>query len=177
MANCQALVRATRGRGLIVSSEAERALGVRAPADVINLLAVWGLGTEKAVAAMGEHCRSVVANEKIARTGYRGIVDVVEGGERLKDSNTATNEEASKVKADGARGAKKSAVTAESAKRKLDEREQDGQTTPQISKRQQKKQRLEALKTESNLLSASKEIEIPIQSAVKQGNAVAKTKG
>ncbi|KAL2199049.1 RNase P subunit p30-domain-containing protein [Corynascus similis CBS 632.67] len=83
--NLQALVRATKGRGVVVSSEARSALGLRAPADVVNLLAVWGLGPEKGFAALGEAARAVVVNEGIKRRGFRGVVDIVrpaEGGER-----------------------------------------------------------------------------------------------
>jgi ribonuclease P/MRP protein subunit RPP1 len=45
--NVIAIVRATRGRGLVISSGAQSVLGVRAPADVLNLLAVWGLQRER----------------------------------------------------------------------------------------------------------------------------------
>ena len=39
------------GRGLLVSSEARDAMGLRAPADVMNLLAVWGLPRERGAEA------------------------------------------------------------------------------------------------------------------------------
>ncbi|KAJ9130492.1 PHP domain-like protein, partial [Coniochaeta hoffmannii] len=47
LGNVAGLLRATKGRGVVVSSEAGDVLGLRAPADVVNLLAVWGLGTER----------------------------------------------------------------------------------------------------------------------------------
>lgn len=83
--NAQALIRATKGRGIVISSEARGALGLRGPADVVNLLAVWGLGPEKGFAALGEGPRAVVVNEGIRRRGFRGVVDIVkpaEGGEK-----------------------------------------------------------------------------------------------
>ncbi|KAL2270997.1 hypothetical protein VTJ83DRAFT_368 [Remersonia thermophila] len=88
--NVQSLVRATKGRGVILSSEARSALGLRAPADVVNLLAVWGLGPEKGFAALGEAPRSVVVNEGLKRRGFRGVVDIVktaEGGKRKQDGD------------------------------------------------------------------------------------------
>ncbi|KAK4100680.1 PHP domain-like protein [Parathielavia hyrcaniae] len=79
--NVQALVRATKGRGVVISSEARGALGLRGPADVVNLLAVWGLGPEKGFAGLGEAARAVVVNEGIKRRGFRGVVDIVRPAE------------------------------------------------------------------------------------------------
>ncbi|KAL2130400.1 hypothetical protein VTI74DRAFT_6528 [Chaetomium olivicolor] len=87
IANVQGLIRATKGRGIVISSEARGALGLRGPADVVNLMAVWGLGPEKGFAALGEAARAVVVNEGIRRRGFRGVVDIVktaEGGEGVK---------------------------------------------------------------------------------------------
>jgi ribonuclease P/MRP protein subunit RPP1 len=49
ISNVVQLIRATRGRGLVISSEAKTALGCRAPSDVINLTAVWGTGSREGV--------------------------------------------------------------------------------------------------------------------------------
>lgn len=80
--NAMALIRATRGRGIIVSSEARRALGVRAPWDVINLACVWGLSQERGKEAICEEARKMTALAKLKRTSWRGVVDVVHGGEK-----------------------------------------------------------------------------------------------
>ena len=45
--NAAALIRATRGRGIVISSEARKALSVRGPFDVINLATLWGLSQDK----------------------------------------------------------------------------------------------------------------------------------
>ncbi|RJE23242.1 ribonuclease P [Aspergillus sclerotialis] len=82
ISNATALIRATRGRGIVVSSEARRALGVRAPWDVINLACVWGLSQERGKEAVCEEARKVTALAKLKRTSWRGIVDVVYGGEK-----------------------------------------------------------------------------------------------
>lgn len=76
--NVTSLIRATRGRGIIISSEAKTALDLRAPADVINLLNVWGLPGEKGSEALRAIPRSIVVNEGIKRKGFRGIINVVE---------------------------------------------------------------------------------------------------
>ncbi|KAF4121718.1 ribonuclease P/MRP protein subunit RPP1 [Geosmithia morbida] len=77
IANTTALVRATRGRGIVVSSEATGPLTLRAPADVANLLSVWGLPAEKGMESLGAVPRSVVVNEGIKRSGFRGVVNIV----------------------------------------------------------------------------------------------------
>ena len=82
ISNATALIRATRGRGIVISSEARRALGIRAPWDVINLACVWGLSQERGKEAVCEEARKVTALAKLKRTSWRGIVDVVDGGEK-----------------------------------------------------------------------------------------------
>lgn len=83
ISNATQLIRATRGRGVLICSETKvGAAGLRGPWDVVNLAAVWGLGQERGVEAVGKEGRSVVIAAKLKRTGYRGVVDVVEGGEK-----------------------------------------------------------------------------------------------
>ncbi|KAJ5528045.1 RNase P subunit p30 [Penicillium frequentans] len=90
--NAMALIRATRGRGIIVSSEARRALNLRAPWDVINLTCVWGLSQERGKEAICEEARKVTALAKLKRSSWRGIVDIVHGGEKANPENTASNQ-------------------------------------------------------------------------------------
>lgn len=87
--NAMSLIRATRGRGIIVSSEAKRALGVRAPWDVINLTCVWGLSQERGKEAICEEARKTTALAKLKRTSWRGIVDVVDGGKTVERKGNA----------------------------------------------------------------------------------------
>lgn len=87
MGNVVELVRATRGRGIVISSGARGVLGLRAPADVVNLFAVWGLGTERGMEGLGVLPRGVVVNEGIKRRGFRGVVDVVGVAERDDDDD------------------------------------------------------------------------------------------
>jgi len=75
--NAAALIRATRGRGIVISSEARRALGVRGPFDVINLATLWGLSQDKGREAMDGLPRLVVVRLSldlvflVLRTGLR----------------------------------------------------------------------------------------------------------
>ena len=80
--NATALIRATKGRGLVVSSGVTRVAGCRGPADVVNMTAVWGLGPEKGKEAMTEGPRRVVATAALKRESFRGVVRVVHGGEK-----------------------------------------------------------------------------------------------
>ncbi|KAJ6172282.1 hypothetical protein N7470_001349 [Penicillium chermesinum] len=137
---------ATRGRGIIVSSEARRALSLRAPWDVINLTCVWGLSQEVGKEAICEEARKVTALAKLKRTSWRGIVDIVHGGESTKSENLAqkpqtTNKRDTRSAEDhGSEGLKRKASTSsevvpETLEKPISKREQ---------KRRAKKAKLEA---------------------------------
>lgn len=81
ISNAASLIRAARGRGIIISSEAKQALGVRAPWDIVNLACVWGMKSERAKEAVSEEARKVVDMARVKRTSFRGTVDVIYGGE------------------------------------------------------------------------------------------------
>lgn len=74
-----ALIRATRGRGIIVSSEARSALGVRGPWDVINLATVWGMSQERGRDAIAEESRKVIALAHMKRESFRGVIEFISG--------------------------------------------------------------------------------------------------
>ncbi|KAF2972438.1 hypothetical protein GQX73_g1177 [Xylaria multiplex] len=81
--NVSSLIRATRGRGIVLSSEAQSVLGLRAPADVVNLLHIWGLSTDRATEGLGVLPRGVVVNEGLKRSGFRGVIDIVGVADRV----------------------------------------------------------------------------------------------
>lgn len=120
ISNATQLIRATRSRGLILSSEANRATSCRGPADVINLAAVWGLGPERGKEAIDKLARSLVVAAQLKRTSFRGVVDVVYGGEK-----PAKEEASNKRKADQAQQKKKEPALLE----------------PKISNRERKRQK------------------------------------
>jgi ribonuclease P/MRP protein subunit RPP1 len=109
--NVVQLVRVTRGRGLLLSSEAKSVLGVRAPSDVINLASVWGLGKERGKDGLTKEGRSVVEFAKLKRTSYRGAVNIIHGGEKpapevegMDKTQRAKAEAQKKRKVDGMEG-------------------------------------------------------------------------
>lgn len=82
ISNATQLIRVTRGRGLIFSSEAKSVLGLRAPSDVMNMASIWGLGLERGKDALTKGPRSVVEFARLKRHSYKGIIDIVYGGEK-----------------------------------------------------------------------------------------------
>ncbi|WYZ44102.1 hypothetical protein EsH8_VII_000538 [Colletotrichum jinshuiense] len=143
ISNFASLVRATKGRGIVVSSEARSALSLRAPNDVVNLLAVWGLGSERGTEALGVNPRGVVMNEGIKRSGFRGVVNVLEVGGRAEDvkkqgkKEGGNGKEGKAAKQGGGGGGDKG----NGQKRKTPDETGDG-TQAAVSKRQAKKLRL-----------------------------------
>jgi ribonuclease P/MRP protein subunit RPP1 len=73
ISNATGLIRATRGRGVLVSSEARRAADVRGPFDVINLATFWGLKQEF---GMGDGAK-VLLHSQARRLTYKGAVQVM----------------------------------------------------------------------------------------------------
>lgn len=105
-----ALIRATRGRGLIISSDARNALGLRGPWDVINLAVVWGMGQERGKEAVCEEARKVVQLARLKRESFRGVVDIVYGGEKSPEVKNNAEVPKSKVHPDLANELKRKAV-------------------------------------------------------------------
>lgn len=151
ISNCLGILRATSGRGLVVSSEATSVLGVRAPADVLNLLSVWGLGKDRGTEALGVNPRSVVMNEGIKRSGFRGVVDIIDGGDR------PVPKEKPKPEGAGKKGKRKAPK----------ETEAPNSSEPQIGKRAAKKARIAALKAETENSSPPTSSPVDITSASK----------
>lgn len=136
ISNVTGLIRATRGRGIMLSSEAKDALSLRAPADVVNLLSVWGLGNEKGMQGLGEIPRSVVVNEGIKRNGFRGVINIVEVAEQEKGSNDNAD-----GKGTGNDGGKKNKNKGQNQNQNQ-KRKNGEEDSQQISKRQAKKMKL-----------------------------------
>lgn len=153
IANAIELLRATRGRGIVLSSEGKGAGNLRAPADVVNLLAVWGLGPEKGLESLGVKPRAVVVNEGLKRRAFKGVVDIVDvegkipgrdndgkdaGGDQKKD-NTVKKQRGQKQQ--------QSKGKSDSSKRKHEGGADDGggddrTSLPVMSKRPAKKMKL-----------------------------------
>ncbi|KAI9723171.1 MAG: hypothetical protein M1828_004274 [Chrysothrix sp. TS-e1954] len=91
ISNTTQLIRGSRGRGLIISSGAVRASVCRAPADLINLATMWGLGPERAKEALCRLPQNAIACAQLKRTSFRGVIDVVYGGEAPAETNKQAN--------------------------------------------------------------------------------------
>ena len=142
ISNCISIVRATRGRGLVISSEARSVLALRAPADVLNLLGVWGLARERGLESMGVNPRGVVVNEGMKRRSFRGVIDVVDGGEsqfvrEKKDAEKPTSTPVNGISKKG--------------KRKAPEPTPDTTSSPALSKRAAKKAKYLAKQASSGI--------------------------
>ncbi|XP_008313214.1 ribonuclease P protein subunit p30 [Cynoglossus semilaevis] len=73
IANAVNLVERSKGKGMIISSAAERALELRGPYDITNLALLFGLTDQTAKEAVSSTCHSVVRHAETRRTGS-GIV-------------------------------------------------------------------------------------------------------
>ena len=119
ISNTTQVIRATRGRGLIISSQAQRVSGCRGPADVVNLASVWGLGPEKGRDALQKGPRLICATAALKRKSYRGVVEIVYGGEKPAEKSkqvpqhAAKGNESQKRKADAIEGTGGQAETIE----------------------------------------------------------------
>ncbi|KAE9989895.1 hypothetical protein EG327_002127 [Venturia inaequalis] len=134
--NATALIKITRGRGLIISSDAANVLSCRGPADIVNLAAIWGLGQERGMEAVTKEARSCAVAARIKRTSYRGVIDVIYGGEKPLKESAPTKQEKNQAK--GKRKAAEMTV----------EPDKDNTDKP-LSKRQMKKIAAEARKANS----------------------------
>ena len=134
ISNAMAIMRATKGRGILISSEADGVLGIRAPADVVNLFSVWGLGRERGMEGISINARGVVVNEGLKRSSFRGVVDVIYGGERPVANKDAMPD-------------------TKNSKRKVVDVVGDGTTT--LSKRAQKRAKHAAKEAEKGKISQS----------------------
>ncbi|UKZ64817.1 uncharacterized protein TrAtP1_006027 [Trichoderma atroviride] len=130
ISNATNLIRATRGRGIIISSEAKNAFGLRAPADVVNLFNVWGLQSEKAMEGLRTIPRSVVVNEGMKRDGFRGVINIVQVVKKNPVEGDQTDDQSS--------------ATDQPGKRKNQKRKNGGEDGQTISKREAKKMKLAA---------------------------------
>lgn len=120
ISNATQLIRATRGgRGLIISSEAKVAAACRGPWDAINLAAVWGLGQERGYEALSKEVRAVVVAAQLKRTSYRGVVNVIYGGEKPEPKD---KEQHAKAEAGAVNGNKRKADALGDAKSGAEEK-------------------------------------------------------
>jgi ribonuclease P/MRP protein subunit RPP1 len=76
IANVKNLYFITRGRNLVFSSQAAAALGLRSPAEVLNLAALLGLREDHARRIQSENCRQALMHAATRRTS-KAVLQVV----------------------------------------------------------------------------------------------------
>jgi len=81
ISNATGLVRGTRGRGLLISSEARQAAYLRGPFDVINFAGFWGVKQDVGMGNGGK----VLLHSRARRETYRGAVQVLSADVREKE--------------------------------------------------------------------------------------------
>jgi ribonuclease P/MRP protein subunit RPP1 len=89
IAGATSLIRATRGRGIILSSEARNVLGLRAPHDVMNLAQIWGLEQARGREGVCEEAAKVVRLAELRRNSYRGAIVIVDPGKPAHEQQAA----------------------------------------------------------------------------------------
>lgn len=92
ISNAMQLIRASRSRGLIISSEAPGPLALRSPFDVMNLAAIWGLAQNRGREAISIECRNVAINSAMKRNTFRGAVEIKSGGKIMVSSDLVAQE-------------------------------------------------------------------------------------
>ncbi|CAM6093465.1 unnamed protein product [Calypogeia fissa] len=75
-ANAQMLLAATRGRNIIVSSGARRALELRGPNDAANMSTFFGLKLESAKAAVSRNCKAVLMRGVMRKATHRDAIHI-----------------------------------------------------------------------------------------------------
>lgn len=78
ISNASALIRATRGKGIIISSEASNLMYCRSGYDIINLSTFWGLSQERGKNAIGKEARSVIIHGEARKNASKGIIKLVD---------------------------------------------------------------------------------------------------
>ncbi|CAG8438684.1 3550_t:CDS:2 [Funneliformis caledonium] len=72
--NAQNLVRVTRGKNIIITSEAQRAMELRGPYDIVNLGTIMGINQAMAKECISTNCRAVVMHATTRRNTHRAVI-------------------------------------------------------------------------------------------------------
>lgn len=60
---------------------------------MVNLAVLWGLGQERGVEAIGREARSVIVQAEMRRRSFKGVIDVVYGGEKPEQITVKGNKD------------------------------------------------------------------------------------
>uniref|UniRef100_A0A672FLK4 Ribonuclease P protein subunit p30 n=2 Tax=Salarias fasciatus TaxID=181472 RepID=A0A672FLK4_SALFA len=97
IANAVCLMETCKGKNVILSSAAEKALELRGPYDIINLGSLFGLSDENSKAAVSSSCRSVLLHAETRKTAS-GIISTsrTDQQEALQDQTDPGDEPSAK---------------------------------------------------------------------------------
>ncbi|KAF9969007.1 hypothetical protein BGZ73_008846, partial [Actinomortierella ambigua] len=73
ISNAQSLIRVTRGKNIILTSQAMRAIELRGPYDIINFGGLLGLNQAVAKECISAHCRAVTVHAETRRNTVRAV--------------------------------------------------------------------------------------------------------
>ncbi|KAF9121045.1 hypothetical protein BGW39_010899 [Mortierella sp. 14UC] len=76
ISNAQSLIRVTRGKNIIISSQAMRAMELRGPYDIVNFGTLLGLNQAVAKDCLSSHCRAVAMHAETRRNTNRAVMSV-----------------------------------------------------------------------------------------------------
>ncbi|KAK9450384.1 RNase P subunit p30-domain-containing protein [Limtongia smithiae] len=91
IANAASLFRATRGKGIVISSGARSALECRGPYDITNLTTLWGFTQEQGKRAIDEDARAVVVHSRMRARTHRQAIEVLAAGSRGAGQEVQSN--------------------------------------------------------------------------------------
>ncbi|CAG8815047.1 14264_t:CDS:2 [Cetraspora pellucida] len=74
ISNAQNLVRVSRGKNIIITSEAQRAMELRGPYDIVNLGTIMGMNQATAKECITTNCRAVVMHAATRRNTHKAVV-------------------------------------------------------------------------------------------------------
>ncbi|KAJ3023108.1 Ribonuclease P protein subunit p30 [Thoreauomyces humboldtii] len=95
ISNAAQLVRITKGKNIIISSEAQKAMELRGPYDVINLGSIFSMSQDRAKNALDANCRAVLVHSATRKQVHRGIM-AMEPSASLTETNKWKTGEAQK---------------------------------------------------------------------------------
>ncbi|KAI8601667.1 RNase P subunit p30-domain-containing protein [Dissophora ornata] len=76
ISNAQSLIRVTRGKNIILSSQAMKAMELRGPYDIVNFGTLLGLNQAVAKDCLSSHCRAVIMHAETRRNTTRAVISV-----------------------------------------------------------------------------------------------------
>eukprot|EP00850_Spirogloea_muscicola_P003140 SM000012S25402 [mRNA] locus=s12:922924:925913:+ [translate_table: standard] len=89
--NAQALVTATRGKNLVITSGAQQAFEMRGPYDVANMATLFGMSVASAKAALAQNCLSVLIHAETRKMTYKAAVQIEPSPAPVKSSAFAVS--------------------------------------------------------------------------------------